>query len=217
MCLIHLKVTLLSLRIVVLGVVSVGKTMYKWFSGVVVEGRRGYHTRLVVRGMKVGMGLFILSEGAFFLSFFWAFLHSCWGRLRINLRFPPTGVKCLRPWGIPFMNSFLLIGSGVTVTWAHKAVKSNEAKWLPQNRNLNIRLFLTVLLGVIFLGLQMYEYWWLRFSINDGVYGSCFYIITGFHGLHVVVGTVWLRVCFGRGLIGHFQYRNRHVGLQFAI
>nr|YP_008475610.1 cytochrome c oxidase subunit III [Fulvia mutica]BAN79055.1 cytochrome c oxidase subunit 3 [Fulvia mutica] len=199
------------------GVTSMGIVMRNWFSDVIFEGRRGYHTRLVVRGMKMGMGLFILSEGAFFLSFFWAFLHACWGNLSMNLSFPPKGIKCLNPWGIPLLNSFLLVGSGLTVTYAHKAVKSNKFKWSEKNPELELSLGLTVFLGFTFLLLQMYEYWWMSFSMNDGVYGSCFYIMTGFHGLHVVAGTVWLAVCLGRAMLGHFQVRYRHVGLQFAI
>nr|QDP14184.1 cytochrome c oxidase subunit III [Vasticardium flavum] len=213
----HFKISGFSFLCILLGVFNLGRTMVNWFSDVISEGRRGLHTRLVVRGMKVGMGLFILSEGAFFLSFFWAFLHACWGSLSMNLSFPPKGIKCLSPWGVPFLNSFLLVGSGLTVTYAHKAAKSVDMKWKKENEDLISGLSMTVLLGATFLMLQMYEYWWLSFSMNDGVYGSCFYIMTGFHGMHVVAGTIWLSVCLGRAISGHFQYRYRHVGMQFAI
>ena len=199
------------------GLLGVGYRMFNWFREVVRDGRRGYHTRIVVRGIKVSMAFFIASEAAFFGSFFWAFLHACWGRVRINLPWPPMGIQCLKPWGVPFYNRFLLIGSGLTVTYAHKAAKSNRLKWSNSNPELVGALGVTVILGVVFLRFQAYEYWWLRFSMNDGVYGSCFYVITGFHGLHVVAGTVWLFVCFQRARLGHFQLRYRHVGMQLAI
>nr|YP_784028.1 cytochrome c oxidase subunit III [Acanthocardia tuberculata]ABF60134.1 cytochrome c oxidase subunit 3 [Acanthocardia tuberculata] len=191
--------------------------MYSWFSALVKEGRQGMQSRMVVRGFKVGMGLFILSEAGFFLSFFWAFAHACWGTTSMNLRFPPLGIKCLSPWKIPAVNTAILVGSGLTVTYAHRAAKSNKYKWTKTNPELTLGLFVTVVLGFVFLGLQMYEYWWLTYSMNDGIFGSCFYIMTGFHGLHVVVGTLWLAVCLLRASLGHFQFRYRHVGLQLAI
>ena len=148
--------------------------------------------------------------GSLFFSFFWAFFHrSLSPSVEIGSLWPPQGIKAFNPFQIPLLNTAILLGSGVTVTWAHHAIIENNYTQGVQ------ALALTVFLGVYFTSLQALEYWEASFSIADAVYGSTFFVATGFHGLHVIIGTIFLLVCLVRQYFNHFSL-NHHFGFEAA-
>jgi heme/copper-type cytochrome/quinol oxidase subunit 3 len=183
--------------------------IYQWFSDIIKESRNN-HTLRVRKGLKIGMKLFIVSEVMFFFSFFWAFFHSSLSpSIWIGGIWPPLGIEPINPWGLPFLNTILLISSGVSLTWSHRALFSGHLKVVIDG------LLMTILLGVTFSFCQLYEYKTASFSINDGIYGSVFYMSTGFHGLHVFIGSIMLIVCYVRARRGHFS-RTQHVGFEVS-
>nr|YP_492556.1 cytochrome c oxidase subunit III [Lottia digitalis]ABC00930.1 cytochrome c oxidase subunit III [Lottia digitalis] len=183
-----------------------------WWRDVIREATfQGKHTKLVQRFIKTGMLLFIASEAMFFFSFFWAFLHFALSpSFEVGMTWPPQGIVPPNAWGLPFLNSTLLINSGFTLTWASRAVKEGS-KW-----SAAAGMVMTIALGVIFMAVQMKEWWDAPFDIRDSVYGSCFYMMTGLHGLHVLGGLIFLFVCLIRLLRNHFS-TARHLGLLCAI
>jgi ubiquinol-cytochrome c reductase cytochrome b subunit len=313
-----------------LGLISLGITMSCWFRDIIREGTfEGHHTLLVQKGLKLGMILFIISEIMLFFSFFWAFFHSSLSpAIQIGGIWPPKGIITFNPWEIPLLNTVILLTSGITVTWAHYAVRSRhmrsivhtynplryagklsrylhrarklrhqrdyfwvrrlgvfrkfkrfipqfpyelglwqtlrkmnfflafssdfyqEAKppksiqpltrvlalapfkplhdslWLIRSfflsflhhsrQDLIVALGLTIFLGLIFTCIQYYEYKFAPFTLSDSVYGSTFYLTTGFHGLHVIIGTIFLIVCIIRAYKYHFT-NTHHTGLESAI
>jgi len=192
-----------------------------WWRDVVIESEKGgFHNQVVQIGLRYGMLLFIASEVMFFAAWFWAFFDvalypgadspELTGRMdAINGIFPPEDIKLIEPFGIPLLNTLILLASGGTVTWAHHALRNNDRK------NFLIFLFLTIMLGIIFTGFQAYEYMVADFKIDEGIYPSTFYMATGFHGAHVIIGSIFLLVCFIRGLSGHFK-PEKHLGFEFA-
>ncbi len=200
-----------------------------WFWDIIIEATfEGRHTDAVQNGLRLGFILFLVSEIIFFFSFFWAYFYvSISPSIWIGTVWPPLGIKPIDPWGLPLFNTALLLSSGVTVTWAHKALvssrtenlavefKNEDAKYLPRASVVKALLF-TIFLGFLFTTIQLYEYKHAQFSISDGIYGSVFYLLTGFHGFHVLIGTVFLIVCLLRQIAYHFT-RERHLGLEFAI
>jgi cytochrome c oxidase subunit 3 len=194
------------------GLFMVVATMAFWWRDVIREGTyEGRHTRAVQRGLRLGMVLFIVSEVMFFFSFFWAFFHSSLApSIEIGCIWPPNGIDILNPWGIPLLNTYILLSSGITITYAHHSLLT--ADW----ENVIVGTVQTLALAVLFTALQFYEYLFAPFDISDGIYGSTFYLTTGFHGLHVIIGTIFIAVCLYRTLMGHFG-RNHHVGFESAI
>ena len=170
----------------------------------------GDHSKVVELGIRWGIILFIVSEVFFFVSFFWAFFYS---RLipvvTLGARWPPVRINAFNPLRVPLLNSLVLLSSGVSVTWAHHAILSRD-NWIAING-----LSVTVLLGAYFTCLQGLEYWEASFRFRDRVYGRVFFIATGFHGLHVLVGTKFLIVRARRLTIGHFRHRH-HTGFEMA-
>jgi heme/copper-type cytochrome/quinol oxidase subunit 3 len=174
--------------------------------------------------------LFIVSEVMFFFSFFWAFFHSSLSpSIVLGSVWPPIGINVLNPLKIPLLNTLILLLSGLTVTWSHHIIRdrswqfpffsksSFEVDDFLNNYVLCVfSLFLTVLLGLEFTAWQAYEYYKATFYIYDGVYGSTFYMTTGLHGLHVIIGTIFLIVCFFRLINLHFTY-DHHLGYEGAI
>jgi cytochrome c oxidase subunit 3 len=194
------------------GVAIILYCMYGWWRDVVREAESGTeHTAPVQHGLRVGMLLFIASEVMFFFAFFWAYFNSSMPILSFAAHetWPPEGIEPLYTWSIPFLNTLILLTSGGTVTWAHHAVRAGERKTLV------IALALTIALGVLFLGLQAYEYGAAAFSLTDGIYPSTFFLATGFHGFHVFIGACFLTVCFFRARAGHFS-ETQHVGFEMA-
>lgn len=201
------------------GFFSVVYCAWSWWKEVIKEGRVGkHHTEAVRSGLRIGMSLFILSEVMFFFAFFFSYFFASLfptgildGVLVIaDGSWPPKGIKTFDPWDIPFINTLILLLSGTTVTWAHHAIEHNDQK------SSITALGLTVLLGLIFTSMQAYEYHHAAFGLTDGVYAANFYLATGFHGLHVIVGTIFLAVCYFRARKGHFIKGNGHLGFEFA-
>nr|AXS65304.1 cytochrome c oxidase subunit 3 [Eurysternus sp. KM-2017] len=185
--------------------------MYQWWRDVTREGTfQGLHTYKVTMGLRWGMILFITSEVFFFISFFWSFFHSSLApSIELGMTWPPKGIEPFNPLQIPLLNTLILLTSGLTVTWAHHSLIENDSNQTTQG------LLLTVLLGIYFTLLQMYEYIEAPFTMADSVYGSTFFICTGFHGLHVMIGTTFLLVCLLRHINNHFSCIH-HFGFEAA-
>ena len=207
-----------GLVVLLLGFLGIAYTMVMWWRDVVQESRRGDHTDVVSKGLRIGMVLFIASEVLFFFAFFWAYF---WGAL---VHPDPTtvpdytwltpGAHPVDTWDVPLLNTLILLLSGCTVTWAHHAVREGD------NQTGAKALALTVLLGITFTAFQAYEYVHViyhpeGFTLSDGIFGSTFYMATGFHGFHVIIGTTFLIVCTMRAWYGHFR-PEKHVGLEAA-
>lgn len=198
-----------SLFFVFFGLFLVIATMGFWFRDIIREGTyEGNHTSRVQIGLRLGMLLFIVSEIMFFFAFFWAFFHSSVSpAIQIGAVWPPKGIETISAFGIPFLNTVILLSSGATVTWAHHAI-------LAGNRADAIYgLIGTIVLAIIFTGLQLFEYRESSFTIADSVYGSCFFMATGFHGFHVILGTIILTVCLVR-LVNHHFTKEHHFGFE---
>nr|YP_010254296.1 cytochrome c oxidase subunit III [Micromus paganus]QTZ19024.1 cytochrome c oxidase subunit III [Micromus paganus] len=197
--------------LLIMGNIITLMTMYQWWRDITREGTyQGLHTLSVTTGLRWGMILFIISEVFFFVSFFWAFFHSSLSpSIEIGMLWPPMGIDSFNPLEIPLLNTIILLSSGVTITWAHHALMSNNYTQTTQG------LFFTVILGIYFSILQGYEYAEASFSISDSVYGSTFFMATGFHGLHVLIGTTFILVCMIRHINFHFS-TNHHFGFEAA-
>nr|UBA17447.1 cytochrome c oxidase subunit III [Peruphasma schultei] len=200
-----------SLLIMSLGMMMTILIMTQWWRDIVREGTyQGLHTKIVMKGLRWGMILFIISEIFFFISFFWSFFHSSLSpAVQIGSIWPPSGITPFNPMQIPLLNTIILLTSGVTVTWAHHSMLNNNLSEMNQS------LMITIALGLYFTMLQAYEYMEAPFSISDSIYGSTFFMATGFHGLHVIIGTTFLLVCLLRQLNLHFS-KNHHVGFEVA-
>lgn len=181
-----------------------------WFRDLVREATHlGYHTKLIQRTLYAGMVLFILSEIMFFVSFFWTYFYNMSNpSVEIGQCWPPKGIPKVNYLGIPLLNTAVLISSGVSLTWSQRCLRQGKKGLLG--------LFITIVYGIYFLGLQGYEYYQNYFTIADSVYGSIFYLLTGFHGFHVFCGTVFLIVCYIRMLKRHYTPFH-HVGYVCAI
>ena len=197
--------------VLILGLIMIIYSMFVWWRDVVREATfQGHHTLPVQLGLRYGMILFIVSEVMFFLAFFWAFFHSSLApTIEIGAIWPPRGIEVLNPWEIPFFNTLILLTSGAAVTWAHHAILAGL------RQDAIFGLMVTVLLAIIFTASQCYEYLEAPFTISDGIYGSTFYLSTGFHGFHVIVGTIFLIVCLLRVLNFHFT-KQHHFGFEAA-
>uniref|UniRef100_A0AB39A5Y8 Cytochrome c oxidase subunit 3 n=1 Tax=Senometopia prima TaxID=3234324 RepID=A0AB39A5Y8_9MUSC len=186
-------------------------TVYQWWRDVSRESTyQGLHTNKVITGLQWGMILFILSEIFFFISFFWAFFHSSLSpSMELGIMWPPMGITPFNPFQIPLLNTVILLTSGITVTWAHHSLMESNHSQATQG------LFFTVILGIYFTILQAYEYIEAPFTIADSTYGSTFFMATGFHGLHVLIGTTFLLICLIRHLKNHFS-KIHHFGFEAA-
>lgn len=200
-----------SIDLFLVGAVRIILSIIQWWRDVIRERTfQGLHTNKVQKGLQWGMVLFIVSEVLFFFSFFWAFFHSSLSPgLELGAQWPPSGINPFNPFNIPLLNTAILLGSGATVTWAHHRLLHKE------HSEAVYGLSLTVGLGVYFTSLQAFEYIEASFSIADSVYGSTFFVATGFHGLHVIIGSTFLLVCLGRVFIAHFSSEH-HFGFEAA-
>nr|YP_010586022.1 cytochrome c oxidase subunit III [Anisocentropus maculatus]UZZ43758.1 cytochrome c oxidase subunit III [Anisocentropus maculatus] len=185
--------------------------MYQWWRDISRESTfQGLHTFKVTIGMKWGMILFIVSEIFFFISFFWSFFHnSLTPNIELGSIWPPYLIIPFNPFQIPLLNTIILLMSGVSLTWSHHSMLENN---LNQTKT---SLLITVILGIYFTILQGYEYIEASFSISDSIFGSTFFIATGFHGLHVIIGTTFLLMCLIRLYKNHFS-NSHHFGFEAA-
>jgi len=202
--------------VLIVGLLAVLFVMFVWWRDVLRESRTpGVHTSVVRLGLRYGMIMFIASEVMFFVGFFWSWFNFAFFPENVadagaNATWPPAGQHTFDPWHLPMLNTMILLLSGTTVTWAHHGLLEGNRKVLVQG------LALTVLLGLSFTGLQAIEYATAPFKFWDGnVYSSVFYLATGFHGFHVIVGTCFLLVCLIRAMKGHFT-PDRHFGFEAA-
>lgn len=185
--------------------------MFVWWRDIVREATfENQHTFAVQRGLRLGMILFIVSEIMFFFAFFWAFFHSSLSpAFNIGGIWPPKFINPIQTFEIPLTNTCLLLTSGITVTWAHHSIVAREKKEALE------ALIVTILIACLFTELQITEYLVASFSINDGIFGSCFYLATGFHGFHVFVGTISLLIALIRIILNHFTNAH-HFGFESA-
>jgi len=184
---------------------------FLWWRDIIREGTfEGQHTNAVQTGLKMGVILFIVSEIMFFFAFFWAFFHFSFNpSIFLGGVWPPAFLSILNPWKIPLLNTILLISSGATITLAHHAIVLGS-------KDLAINgLIATIILAIVFTFLQGMEYYSAPFSISSSVYGSSFFMLTGFHGFHVIIGTTFLAVCLLRLFMNHFT-REHHIGFEAA-
>ena len=186
--------------------------MYIWWRDVIREATfEDQHNIVVQKGLRLGMILFIVSEVMFFFAFFWAFFHSSLTPVyNIGGVWPPKAIPTIDTFTIPLTNTFILLSSGATVTWAHHAIVAKSKK------QTLVALIFTLTLAILFTCLQGFEYINAPFNISDGVYGSCFYMATGFHGFHVFIGTIALFCSFIRIIFNHFTDKH-HFGFESAI
>jgi cytochrome c oxidase subunit 3 len=201
-----------------LGIAGILYVMAAWWYDVVREAEGGDHTRIVQISHRYGMILFIASEVMFFVAWFWAFFDaSLFTGEHIQAArsaftggvWPPKGTEVLNPFNLPLLNTLILLTSGTTVTWAHHALLSND------RTGLKVGLTLTILLGATFTCVQAWEYAHAPFAFANSIYGATFFMATGFHGFHVIIGTIFLIVCLVRAQAGQFTPRQ-HLGFEFA-
>nr|AVV48241.1 cytochrome c oxidase subunit III [Bitectipora retepora] len=197
--------------LMLMGLLIVILTMLHWWRDVIRESTfMGMHTKKTMQGLRLGVILFIVSEVCFFFAFFWSFFHSSLApTIEVGNIWPPKGVNPLNPWGAPLLNTVLLLSSGVTVTCAHHSLLAGFYT------DTQLSLLFTVLLGLDFTIVQYAEYLETSFSITDSVYGTTFFVATGFHGLHVIIGSIFLIVCFFRHMLLHFN-TSHHLGFEAA-
>ena len=232
-----------------LSIFSICLVLFQWWRDVCREGTYlGLHTEAVVLGLRWGIVLFIISEVIFFFSFFWAFFHSSLSpNIELGCQWPPIGVKSFSPFGVPLINTFILLTSGLTVTVSHVSIVSWEEKFHPTSLDVftlmdyhylidtvqpvdyyhniidknslfwgKLYLLFTILWGLFFTFIQLIEYLESTFTMADGIYGRTFFITTGFHGFHVIVGTIFLIVCLIRLNMESFS-KGHHFGFEAAV
>ncbi len=194
-----------------IGLVGVLAIMFVWWRDIIREAFvEKAHSPVTKIGLRYGMALFIASEVMFFAAFFWAYYqYALYPPEFINHLWPPADIKTFDPFEMPFMMTLILLLSGTTVTWAHHAALEGNQKDLVK------ALACTVALGFTFSCFQAFEYHHAQFTLKSGVFGSTFYMATGFHGLHVIIGTIFLAVCWWRAKQGQFT-PDSHFGLEAA-
>ena len=216
-----------------LGLISVMYTFYAWWSDVIHEAHAGDHTPVVQLHLRYGMIMFIASEVMFFVAWFWAWFDYSLFPVPLELvkdsethaftvtnligqegaaalmQWPPKGLEVLDSMKLPLLNTLILLCSGTTVTWAHHALIHGDREGLKKG------LWLTIFLGLLFSSIQAYEYLEAPFPFAGLNYGTAFYMATGFHGFHVIIGTIFLAVCLARTYKGHFT-PQQHFGFEAA-
>jgi len=200
-----------GLTLPLLGLAGLLFVMFAWWRDILHEAVvEKAHSPAARRGLHYGMALFISSEVMFFVAFFWAYYNSAlFPSAAIGGIWPPANITTSATFDIPWFMTLILLLSGTTVTWAHHAVLENRQKQAVR------ALILTVALGISFTICQAYEYLHTDFSLQSGIFGSTFFMATGFHGLHVIIGTIFLAVCLGRAKRGDFK-PDSHFGLTAA-
>nr|ARO34911.1 cytochrome c oxidase subunit III [Phylloecus linearis] len=203
----HLK----NFNLFLLGIMIMLISSFQWWRDIIRESTfQGLHLKEVYMIMNWGMILFITSEVFFFLSFFWAYFHASLSpNIEIGSTWPPAGITPFNPYHIPLLNTIILISSGASITWSHHSLINKNMK-----QSL-ISLSITIILGIYFSILQKFEYNEASFTISDSIYGSTFFMATGFHGMHVLIGTMFLIICLIRLKNNHFS-STHHFGFEAA-
>ena len=206
------------------GLIGVLVTMFSWWGNVIKEGKAGDHTPVVQLHLRYGMILFIASEVMFFVAWFWAFFSAALFPAPIEIvdgaaqviadtaqaaQWPLKGIETIDPFGFPLLNTLILLCSGTTVTWAHHALIHGDREGLKKG------LLATIALGLLFSFIQGYEYYHAPFAFKGDIYGATFFMATGFHGFHVLVGTIFLMICYLRAKRGDFTPKA-HFGFEAA-
>ncbi|SFU62235.1 cytochrome c oxidase subunit 3 [Methylobacterium sp. 174MFSha1.1] len=200
------------------GLIGVLYTMLSWWRDVTHEANTGDHTRVVQLSHRYGMIMFIASEVMFFVAWFWAYFEAALYTAdpiqasRVDFTgglWPPKGVEAFDPWHLPLLNTLILLTSGTTITWAHHALLHGDRKGVKYG------LWLTIALGALFSCVQAYEYGHAHFGFSGSIYSATFFMATGFHGAHVLIGTIFLAVCLYRIYLGQFTPKQ-HLGFEFA-
>jgi len=198
-----------------IGLVVVLYTMWSWWGDVIAEGEAGEHTEIIQIGLRYGMVLFIISEVMFFAAWFWTFFkHALYpmgvieGVTVTPGTWPPAGIETFDPWHLPLINTLVLLCSGCALTWSHHALVHEDNR-----QDVKYGLWLAIGLGVLFTVFQAYEYHHAEFAFSGNIYGASFFMATGFHGFHVIIGTIFMIVCLFRVYAGHFT-QDQHVGFE---
>jgi cytochrome c oxidase subunit 3 len=198
-----------------IGLIAVLYTMFGWWAETVKENKVGDHTPVVEIGLRYGFILFVMSEVMFFSAWFWTFFkHAMYPMGEMSPIkdgvWPPAGIETFDPWHLPLINTLILLCSGAALTWAHHALvhenNRQDVKW---------GLWLAIALGALFTVFQGYEYGHAAFGFSGNIYGATFFMATGFHGAHVIIGTIFMIVCLFRVYAGHFTPKH-HVGFEMA-
>jgi cytochrome c oxidase subunit 3 len=187
-------------------------SMTLWFRDIISEATYlGDHTLAVQKGLNLGIILFIVSEALFFMAIFWAFFHSALTpTVELGAQWPPLGIEPINPFELPLLNTVILLSSGATITYAHHSI-------IQRNRKGNLYgSVYTIVLALLFTLLQGIEYSVSSFTLSDGAFGTCFFFGTGFHGFHVIIGTIFLSVAYWRSIAYH-NTSNHHLGLEGGI
>nr|YP_010296009.1 cytochrome c oxidase subunit III [Polistes hebraeus]AKG64600.1 cytochrome c oxidase subunit III [Polistes jokahamae]UMB50751.1 cytochrome c oxidase subunit III [Polistes hebraeus] len=201
-----------QIYLLILSLMNTNLILFQWWRDVTREGTyQGMHTNNMMKNLKMGMILFIISEIFFFISLFWTYFHASLSpNIEIGNLWPPKNIIMLNPYSIPLLNSIILISSGMTITWSHHNLLNNK-------HSMSIKtLIQTIILGVFFTLCQIHEYFETSFTIADSIFGSIFFLTTGFHGMHVIIGTIFLFVCLIRMINNHFS-KIHHFGYEAAI
>jgi len=224
--------------VLILGLIATIITASIWWRDVIREGTyQGHHSFIVQKGLRLGMILFIVSEIMFFFAFFRAFFHSSLApTIEIGSLWPPKGIQEFNPFGIPLLNTFILLLSGITVTYTHQLLLANntyivkrytitpkrgmkQVRFVPTlgytNKEIIEGFRFTIGLAILFTIFQALEYLEAPFSIKSGIYGSTFFLTTGFHGIHVIIGTIFIIICYIRYILYHYSPKH-HFGFEAA-
>ncbi|SDK10923.1 cytochrome c oxidase subunit 3 [Aliiruegeria lutimaris] len=198
------------------GLIGVLYTMYAWWAETIAEEQAGDHTPVVLIGLRYGFILFIMSEVMFFAAWFWSFFKHALYPMgpespAVDGVWPPAGIETFDPWHLPLINTLILLLSGCAATWAHHALVHDNNN----RKDMKMGLIIAVVLGLLFTFFQAYEYSHAAFGFAGNIYGANFFMATGFHGAHVIIGTIFLFICYLRTRAGHFTPES-HIGFEAA-
>lgn len=196
-------------NLILIGLISLLICIFQWWRDVIRERTyQGIHNSFIIKLLRCGIILFIISEIFFFLSLFWTYFHIALSpRIEIGRKWPPKIIKIFDPYNIPLLNTIVLLSSGISITWTHyNLINANKINRL-------ISLSITIILGLYFTLLQYIEYIEASFTISDSTYGRIFFLLTGFHGIHVIIGTIFIIVSLIRIYINHYSIFH-HFGFE---
>ena len=201
--------------IVLVGAIVMTYMLFGWFGTVIRESESGKYNKQVDVSFRWSMSWFIFSEVMFFAAWFWSFFKHAMYPMgpdspRVDGVWPPVGIETFDPFHLPLINTLILLCSGAAATWAHHALVHEENR-----EDMKMGLWIAIALGAVFTLFQAYEYSHAAFGFSGNIYGANFFMATGFHGFHVLVGTIFLFICLMRTYRGHFTAKS-HIGFEAA-